>query len=163
MMNRRIVSLLSLPLLGALAACGGSAPPAESPATAPGAEAAPSSTPQNFAEQVELGGKLFGAKCAGCHGDSGQGTSNAPRVVGLSEGALPLDPPPSAKYRKEQFKTVADVAGFVVKAMPPKAPGSLSEEEYFSILAFDLKANGIDLGEKKLDGALAATLEIPRK
>ena len=106
------------------------------------------------ARQVELGGKLFGAKCAGCHGDSGQGTSNAPRVVGLSEGALPLDPPPSAKYRKEQFKTVADVAGFVVKAMPPKAPGSLSEEEYFSILAFDLKANGIDLGDKKLDAVM---------
>jgi cytochrome c len=119
--------------------------------------------PANFAEQVELGGKLFGAKCAKCHGPSGQGTSDAPRVVGLADGALPLEPPAKAKYRKGQFKTVADVAGFVVKAMPPNAPGSLSEEEYFSILAFDLKANGIDLGEKKLDGALAQTLEIPRQ
>jgi hypothetical protein len=38
----------------------------------------------------------------------------------------------------------------------------LSEEEYFSILAFDLKANGIDLGDRKLDAALAKTLEVPR-
>ena len=64
---------------------------------------------------------------------------------------------------KGKFETVADVADFVVHNMPPKAPGSLSADEYFAILAFDLKANGIDLGDKKLDGALAATLEIPRK
>jgi hypothetical protein len=47
--------------------------------------------------------------------------------------------------------------------MPPKAPGSLTAEEYWAILAFDLKANGIDLGDKKLDGELAKTLEVPRK
>ncbi len=118
--------------------------------------------PQTFAEQVTLGQKLFGEKCASCHGDSGEGKT-APKVVGLDQGALPLAPPPGAKYRKTEFKTVADVATFVVKSMPPKAPGSLTEEEYYAILAFDLKANGIDLGDKKLDGALAQTLEIPRK
>ena len=47
--------------------------------------------------------------------------------------------------------------------MPPTAPGSLKPEEYWSILAFDLKANGIDLGDKKLDAELAKTLEVPRK
>jgi hypothetical protein len=47
--------------------------------------------------------------------------------------------------------------------MPPKAPGSLTAEEYLAILAFDLKANGIDLGDKKLDLELAKTLEVPRK
>lgn len=47
--------------------------------------------------------------------------------------------------------------------MPPTAPGSLAEDQYWDILAFGLKANGIDLGDKKLDGALAKTLDIPRK
>ena len=47
--------------------------------------------------------------------------------------------------------------------MPPNAPGSLSTEDYFAVLAFDLKANGIDLGDKKLDAELAKTLEVPRK
>jgi hypothetical protein len=50
----------------------------------------------------------------------------------------------------------------VTKNMPPNAPGTLSSEDYFNVLAFDLKANGIDLGAKKLDGALAARLVIPR-
>jgi cytochrome c len=130
---------------------------------AAGAEpaAAPAAAPANFAEQVALGQKLFGAKCAGCHGNSGEGSKDAPAVVGLDKGALPLAPAATAKYRKSEFKTVADIAEFVVKTMPPKAPGSLSAEEYFAILAFDLKANGIEL-DKKLDGALAATLTIPR-
>ncbi len=148
-------------------ACGGGTPPPESADSAaaahnsaPGAPA--EAVPQTFAEQVTLGQKLYGEKCAGCHGDSGEGKT-APKVVGLDQGALPLAPPPEAKYRKTEFKTVADVATFVVKSMPPKAPGSLTEEEYYAILAFDLKANGIDLGDKKLDDALAQTLEIPRK
>ncbi len=55
-----------------------------------------------------------------------------------------------------------DIAAFVVKSMPGDSPGSLSEDQYWSVLAFDLKANGIDLGDKKLDGALAVTLTIPR-
>jgi cytochrome c len=155
-----------------LAACGGGggAGPAEEPAAAPPVEAAPaaeaaapSSTaaaPATFEEQVALGQQLYGANCAGCHGESGQG-GKAPKVVGLKEGALPLDPPADAKHRKTQFKTVGDVADFVVKAMPPTNPGSLTAEEYMAILAFDLKANGIDL-PNKLDKATADTLEIPR-
>jgi cytochrome c len=153
-------------------ACGGS----QMPESAPGAseaESAPAGggeepigggeTPQTFAEQVSAGQELYGQHCASCHGDSGQGSKDAPPLVGLDSGALPLDPPAGAKHRKTQFRTVADVAEFAVKNMPAKAPGSLSEEQYWAILAFDLKANGIDLGEKKLDAAVAPTLEIPRK
>ena len=144
--------------------CGGnsanSAPKTEGDVTAPAMPA--TEAPANFKAQVARGGEVYGQKCASCHGDGGQG-AKAPRVVGLAEGALPLDPPATAKFRKSRFVTVADVADFVVKTMPPDAPGSLSAEDYYSILAFDLKANGIDLGEQKLDGALAGTLVIPRK
>jgi cytochrome c len=158
-----------------LCACGGSqaesapgadetlpeAPP-EPPSEGGEAPIAGGEAPQTFAEQVSLGQELYGAHCASCHGDSGQG-GDAPAVVGLDKGALPLDPPAKAKHRKTQFKTVADVADFVVQNMPAKKPGSLTAEQYWAILAFDLKANGIDLGEKKLDATVAPTLEIPRK
>lgn len=144
-----------------LFACGGSAPKAATPAPAQTA-AASAAAPGTFAAQAQAGQELYAKNCAGCHGAHGN-DGKAPPVVGLDKGALPLDPPPTAKFRKSQFKTVGDVADFVVKTMPPKAPGSLSADEYYAILAFDLQANGIDLGDKKLDGALAATLEIPRK
>ena len=139
----------------AMTACGGSKP-AETATNESG------SAPATFAEQVTQGQALFGEHCAKCHGASGEGTDKGPPVVGLNKGALPLDPPSTAKVRTTQFKTVADIAGFVVKNMPADAPGSLTEGQYYSILAFDLKANGINLGEKKLDGALASTLTVPR-
>ena len=150
--------------VAALAACGEAKPPetpaSESATPAPGGESA--AAPATFAEQVAQGQKLYGEHCAECHGASGEG-GKAPAVVGLDKGALPLDPPAKAEHRKTQFKTVADIAAFVVKNMPADAPGTLTEEQYYSILAFDLKANGIDLGEKKLDGSVAPTLTVPRQ
>jgi cytochrome c len=147
-----------------LIACGGSTPPAAAPSGAAPADtaAASAASATTFAAQAQAGQELYGKYCASCHGAHGN-DGKAPPVVGLSAGALPLSPPPGAKYRTTQFKTVGDVADFVVKSMPPKAPGSLSADEYYAILAFDLQANGIDLGDKKLDATLAQSLEIPRK
>jgi hypothetical protein len=81
-------------------------------------------------------------------------------VVGLSSGALPRSPRAGSK-RTSEFVTVADVASFVVAAMPPDAPGTLAAEDYWAILAFDLSANGITL-DQKLTEDVAATLTIPR-
>ncbi len=132
-----------------LAACGGGA-----------AEQAGSTTPPApGGDQVAMGKSLYGENCASCHGAGGEGKGSAPAVVG--QGVLPLDPRPGSK-RAVQFKTVADVGGWVKANMPPKTPGSLGDDQYWAILAFDLKANGIDLGGKRLDAALAQTLVIPR-
>jgi len=138
-----------LGLLGLVTACGGS--DAKSPDSEP--------SPTTFSEQVARGGEEYGEHCAKCHGASGEGTAQGPAVVGAS--ALPLDPPSGAKVRKTRFVKVSDVAEFVVENMPGDAPGSLSADDYYAILAFDLHANGIDL-DKKLDGAVAASLTIPR-
>lgn len=131
-----------------LAACGGGA-----------AEQTGGTTPPATGDQVAMGQSLYGENCASCHGAGGEGKGSAPAVVG--QGALPLDPRPGSK-RAVQFGTVADVGGWVKANMPPKSAGSLSDEQYWAILAFDLKANGIDLGGKRLDAALAQTLVIPR-
>ncbi|MFT3923130.1 MAG: c-type cytochrome [Myxococcales bacterium] len=152
--------LFPLVLLG----CGGHPQEASAASSSGGGEetsVAPSApqAPQTFADQVALGGDVYGRACAACHGAAGEG-AKAPAVVGLSSGALPLAPHPGSQ-RTSQFVTVADVANFVVATMPPKAPGSLSGEEYWAILAFDLSANGITL-EQKLTPELAATLTIPR-
>jgi hypothetical protein len=72
---------------------------------------------------------------------------------------LPLDPRPAQKVRKTQFHTAKDVAEFVVKNMPGDKPGSLAADEYFAILAFDLKANGVALTQP-VDGAVAAGIVL---
>jgi cytochrome c len=151
-MTRRGALIAASFLVGAaLAACA-------SRDTDVGASAAASRT---FVEQYDAGHELFAAHCAKCHGDSGQGTSKAPRLVGLKQGALPVDPPLDRKVRRTRFVTVGDVADFVVYNMPPGKAGSLTPDEYWAILAFDLHANGIDL-ERKLAPDTARTLTIPR-
>jgi mono/diheme cytochrome c family protein len=156
-MNRKLL----LTLVTLLAACGAPQPRAETEPAGATSTSAGGEAPQSFAQQVAIGEDLYIANCAGCHGDTGE-NGRAPKLVGLQSGALPLDPPAGRKHRTGQFKTVADVATFVVANMPPKGYGRLNEEEYFSILAFNLEANGIDLGDKKLNAPLAATMDLPR-
>lgn len=157
-------SVLAFSAVAALAfsACGGSANEAKAPtmSTRATASAAPTGDPPaTFEEQAALGAKLYAENCARCHGDHGQGTDKAPRVVGLDKGAFPLNPPPGAKLRKTQFRTAADIAKFASKNMPADKPGSLPEWQYWDILAFALKANGIEL-HHKLDAETAKQVVI---
>jgi cytochrome c len=108
--------------------------------------------------QVAEGAKLYAKHCAKCHGKNGEGTKKAPPVVGNQ--ALPLDPPSGAKTRKSQFHTAQDVAEFVSTKMPANKPGSLKPEEYYAILAFDLKANGVDVSKQKIDATTAAAIKL---
>lgn len=108
-------------------------------------------------DQATQGGKLFAQHCAKCHGDAGEG-KKAPALVGKT--ALPLDPPANAKLRKTQFHTAQDVAAFVAANMPLKKGGSLTNDEYYAILAFDLKANGVDVSGKKIDPTTAAQIKL---
>jgi cytochrome c len=149
-MPNRLVLSVTAALAAAAAGCRSDA-----------AARSPSAPPATFPEQVALGQSLYARHCAECHGDAGEG-DEAPRVVGLAQGALPLDPPPGRKVRTTRFVTVADVAEFVVANMPPKRAGSLSTDEYLAVLAFDLKANGIDLGREPLTLDQARGLVIPR-
>ncbi|HTJ44240.1 MAG TPA: c-type cytochrome [Kofleriaceae bacterium] len=133
-----------------VAACGSSPKPAPSePAPAVGGNDA----------LIAKGGQLYGEKCARCHGDAGQGTDKAPAVVGVDKGALPLDPREGSK-RDVQFHTAADIGGWAAKHMPADAPGSLSLDDYVAILAFDLHANGVDLGSEPFTLDRAAQITI---
>lgn len=134
---------LSLVVLLAAAAC-------HHTSSAP-APVAPTAAPQTADAQIAEGKELYGAKCARCHGDAGQGTKEGPPVVGTE--AFPLDPRPGAK-RDAKFHTAADVFAWASKHMPAKKPGTLTTEQYLAIFAFDLTANGVKL-DQPLDAAKA--------
>jgi mono/diheme cytochrome c family protein len=110
------------------------------------------------ADQIADGKKLFADNCASCHGERGEGKKKAPPLVGPN--ALPLDPPPGAKVRKVQFRTAKEVLDFTSQKMPMKKPGSLKPEEYAAIVAFDLKANGVNLAGKTIDATTAEQIVL---
>jgi cytochrome c len=142
-MSRALRSILASFTVAAIVTCGG----------AVGRAADPTGN-----DQAGEGATLYGKHCAKCHGEAGQGTKKAPPVVG--KDALPLDPPAGAKVRKTQFRTAQDVAAFVAAKMPANKPGSLTVEQYYAILAFDLKANGVDVSTRTIDPRSAAEIKL---
>ena len=146
--NAARLGSLGLTLLAGALGCAHDEQAAAPPATAssmPGGAGASMAGTTDAASQAAAGGALYGQFCGKCHGDAGQGTEGAPPVVGAN--ALPLDPRPTQQFRKNQFHTAKDVFDFVGANMPPKGPKP-TLDQYLDILAFDLKANGIDLTGK---------------
>lgn len=108
--------------------------------------------------QIAKGKQLYADKCASCHGDNGEGGGKTPAVVG--KDALPAEAPKTAKKRKGvKFETAKDVLDWTKANMPLKKPGSLSDEEYAAIMAFDLSANGIKV-TKPVDFTNAAEIKL---
>ena len=170
--------LLAPPLAPALAlllACGGSKPkpaPAPTPApteTATPTEAAPPAEPAKpgsdvlaasaLAEQYETGKEVYKKACASCHGDNGEGNPKNPALVG--DGFLPEKATfPKAKLRKTvAFKTAKDVFDFIKKNMPLDKKGSLSDDEYLAVLAWDLNENKVAM-DAKLTTANIASIKL---
>jgi cytochrome c len=110
------------------------------------------------ADQIARGAEVYAVSCAECHGVAGQGTDEAPPLVGT--GALPLDPRPGQK-RQAQFHTALDVATFATQNMPPKAAKKepLPAEDYWAVLAFALSANGVELA-RPVDASNAASIVL---
>lgn len=102
-----------------LFACGGSS----AGATAPGAA--------TIDDQVAMGEKVFAQKCVTCHGDKGQGGDKAPALVG-----------PKAL---DDYKNAKQMFDYTKANMPPDKGGSLSDDEYWSVVAFLVKKNDLPI------------------
>ena len=57
-------------------------------------------------------------------------------------------------------RPVADFFGFIKSAMPKTEPGSLTDDEYASIVAYILKLNGMPAGKEALPADTIALQKI---
>lgn len=92
------------------------------------------------AEQADRGHKLFAQHCAVCHGGNGQG-GYVPETFEAYAGMKA--PPVAGPGALPNMQTAENVYVFIKQAMPLQKPGSLSDQEYLDIVAFDLKANNL--------------------
>lgn len=111
-------------------------------------------------DQMSLGAKVFADRCAGCHGERGQGTTDvvshaslAPPIVGPE--ALPLEPPNGARQRTMPFRTAADLVAFVRAHAPLEGPAELAPAEALAVTAFLVEENGTELEGEELTQANA--------
>lgn len=92
------------------------------------------------AAQATQGAKVYTQACASCHGANLKGVS-APALVGSTSSIA--------------TQSVAEVYAYMSQQMPMTAPGSLSEAQYTSVLAYLLQRNGHKAGPRPLTTAVA--------
>jgi mono/diheme cytochrome c family protein len=125
--------------------------------------------------QADQGALVYYYICMACHGDRGQGLTDefrslwAPGDQNCWQAKChgPNYPPngfeivryvPPVVSEKALAKSLnaQQLYNYVSSQMPWQAPGTLTEEEYWQLTAFLMRANGVDIGDEPLGPANAA-------
>jgi cytochrome c len=106
-----------------MSGCSSGSPPASTPPMT----TAPSPVVTTFGSAAQLGKTVYTNACSICHGANGEGKT-APAVIGASASL-------------SKYGTAKGLLDFVSTAMPAKAPGSLSHQDYLNVLSYLLVQN----------------------
>ena len=106
---------------------------------------------------AKQGGAIFAAKCASCHGPTGQ-EGPMDRLVG-GVGTLSSQKP--VKTIGSYWPYATTLYDYVYRAMPFPAPQSLSSDEVYSVVAWLLHQNGIIAEDIILDAHSLPGIRMP--
>jgi mono/diheme cytochrome c family protein len=113
---------------------------------------------------VQAGEALFRARCAGCHGRTGREGPSDVLVGAARPNEFPFATQPSLPHTIGNYWPYATtVFDYIRRAMPPDAPGSLADDEVYSLTAFLLNANGLVGADVVIDATTLPKVEMPAK
>jgi S-disulfanyl-L-cysteine oxidoreductase SoxD len=112
------------------------------------------------------GAALFAAQCAACHGANGEGAPGnppGPRLVGRDprEGFGFGNDPKLVRTVGNYWPEATTVFDYIKRTMPLSAPGSLSDDDVYSLTAHLLAANEILPAGATLDSASLMAVKMP--
>jgi cytochrome c len=114
---------------------------------------------------VDAGAAIFAAKCASCHGAKGEGMAPAyPALIGRDpkgENFVFATDPKITRTIGNYWPYATTVFDYVRRAMPLTQPGSLSNDEVYSLTAFLLSANQVIPAGSTLDAASLRAVKMP--
>jgi len=105
------------------------------------------------------GKEVYDDNCSACHGDAGQG-GYKDRLVG-GQGTLATSHP--VKTVGSYWPYATSLFDYVRRAMPYPAPGSLSDDDTYAVVAYLLSLNGIVPADATLDKASLPKIEMPNR
>jgi mono/diheme cytochrome c family protein len=108
---------------------------------------------------VAHGKQVFADNCAACHGDNGVGGIKD-RLAG-GQGTLTTDTP--VKTVGSYWPYATTLFDYIHRAMPYQAPGALSNEDTYAVVAYILSLNGILPGDGKLDRDSLPKIRMPNR
>jgi cytochrome c len=112
---------------------------------------------------VADGAKVYGAKCASCHGMTGEGMAPYPKLVGRDprEG-FPFGRDVSlAKTIGNYWPHATTLFDYVRRTMPYLQPGSMTNDEVYAVTAWLLAQNEIIPVNSVLDAEMLKGVKMP--
>jgi len=109
---------------------------------------------------AKTGARLFQEKCAACHGESQEGSAQAPALVGGKGTLTSLHPKMTVGSYWPYATTVFD---YIRRAMPRYQEGSLKPDEIYSLTAFILFRNEIIKEDDVMDAASLPKIKMPNR
>ena len=105
------------------------------------------------------GAALYQQHCMSCHGDKGQGGPHDPIAGGL--GSIATDAP--LKTVGSYWPYATTLFDYIRRAMPFLTPGSLTDDETYSVTAYVLHLNGIVDAQASLDASTLSAINMPNR
>jgi len=110
------------------------------------------------------GAVVYAAKCAGCHGSKGEGMAPNPALVGRTPDAghnFALER--GSRTIGNYWPYATTVFDYVRRAMPLAAPGSLTDEETYAVVAWLLAENRIIALTDTMTAATLPAVRMPAR
>lgn len=113
---------------------------------------------------VAQGEALYSQQCMSCHGDKGVGGINEALVGRIADDAFPFGRDPRIKKTIGNYWPYATtVFDYIRRAMPFPQPGSLSNDEVYSVVAYLLYLNDIVDEDQRIDAGNLAAIRMPSR
>lgn len=111
------------------------------------------------------GAALYAAQCASCHGANGEGMAANPPLVGREprEGFPFGSDPKLVRTIGNYWPEATTLFDYIKRTMPLTAPGSLTDDEVYSLTAHLLVANEILPAGVMLDSAALVAVRMPAR
>jgi cytochrome c len=113
---------------------------------------------------VAEGSAIYTSKCASCHGKTGKEGPNDVLVGREPRTGFPFAQDPKLPHTIGNYWPYATtVFDYVRRAMPPAAPGSLTNDEVFALTAFLLHANELIEADAVMDRSTLPKVQMPAR
>ena len=108
---------------------------------------------------------LYVQKCAMCHGPKGEGIDKSPRLIGRAppSGFVFATDAKAPKTIGNYWPYATTLYDYMHRAMPLNAPGSLTPDETYSLVAYLLSENGIVPANTVIDAKSLPAIPMPAR
>ena len=112
---------------------------------------------------ASAGTVVYAQKCASCHGPKGEGIEKSPRLIGREPpaGFIFATDAKAPKTIGNYWPYATTVYDYLHRAMPLNAPGSLTPDETYSLVAFLLSQNRIIPAAATVDAKSLPAIRMP--